>query len=122
MTVLYDHNQSLGYLTGLASRLFNNLLAIRFQQADVDITIEQLHLEKSSANRLTDGLERRGWIIRSKAPDDSRKKRVTPTPQALAIINRCAAITSTALQDVQQGITEEEQRLYRSLQDALSIT
>ena len=41
MIFSYDHNQSLGYLTGLASRMFNKILAMRFQEAGIDMTAEQ---------------------------------------------------------------------------------
>ncbi|MEZ5580485.1 MAG: MarR family transcriptional regulator [Candidatus Competibacteraceae bacterium] len=44
---------------------------------------ERLYLEKSSVSRLTDGLERRGWIIRIKDPKDSRQKLVMPTAKGL---------------------------------------
>ena len=41
MVFSYDQNQSLGYLTGLASRLLSNILAMRFHEADIDMTAEQ---------------------------------------------------------------------------------
>ncbi|WP_275725428.1 MarR family winged helix-turn-helix transcriptional regulator [Vibrio furnissii] len=37
----HRHQQSLGHLTGLASRLFNRLLTQRFKQASIDMTAEQ---------------------------------------------------------------------------------
>ncbi|ADT88509.1 MarR family winged helix-turn-helix transcriptional regulator [Vibrio furnissii] len=37
----HRHQQSLGHLTGLASRLFNRLLTQRFKQANIDMTAEQ---------------------------------------------------------------------------------
>lgn len=37
----HRHQQSLGHLTGLASRLFNRLLTQRFKQAGIDMTAEQ---------------------------------------------------------------------------------
>ena len=91
MKVSYDRHKSLGYLAGLASRLMSNTLGKRFQQAGIDMTAEQwgailvlaggdaltqgkigekLFLEKSSVSRLADGLERRGWIVRTRDPDD----------------------------------------------------
>ena len=116
----YDHNRSLGYLTGLASRLLSSILARRFQEADIDMTAEQwgailvllnggamtqgqlgerLCLEKSSVSRLTDGLERRGWIVRTKDPKDSRVKLVTPTPKVLDTAEHCATIARTVLEE-----------------------
>ncbi len=136
MIFLYDHNQSLGYLTGLASRMFNKILAIRFQEADIDMTAEQwgailillnsevmtqgqlgerLYLEKSSVSRLTDGLERRGWIVRTRDPKDSRQKLVMPTPKVLDTAEHCAAIAKAVLKEVQLGMTEDEMLVCRSL-------
>jgi len=136
MVFSYDHNQSLGYLTGLASRLFSNVLATRFQEAGIDMTAEQwgalivllnseampqgqigeqLYLEKSSVSRLTDGLERRGWIARSKGMHDSRQKLVTPTPKVLDTATHCATIARTVLEEAQLGMTEDERAVCRSL-------
>ena len=136
MMFSYDHNQSLGYLTGMASRLLSNILAMRFQEADIDMTAEQwgailvllngeamtqgqlgerLCLEKSSVSRLTDGLERRGWIIRTQDPKDSRQKLVTPTPKVLDTAEHCATIARAVLEEAQLGMTEDEMLVMRSL-------
>ena len=131
----YDHNRSLGYLTGLASRLLSSILARRFQEADIDMTAEQwgailvllnggamtqgqlgerLCLEKSSVSRLTDGLERRGWIVRTKQPKDNRQKLVTPTPKVLDTAEHCATIARAILEEAQLGMTEDEMLVCRS--------
>ena len=136
MTLSYDHNQSLGYLTGLASRLFNNLIASRFRAAGIDLTAEQwgvvmllskgeavnqtqlaelLFLEKSSISRLVDGLEKRGWVERQPDADDSRRKRVVPTAKALANAQQCSQIANTVLNEVQQDIDGAELQQYRHL-------
>ena len=135
MVFSYDRNKSLGYLAGLASRLLSHTLATRFQAADIDMTAEQwgailvllngdgitqkqlgekLYLEKSSVSRLLDGLERRDWIVRITDPQDSRQKRVAPTPKVLETAERCAVIARTVLEDAQRGMTEEEQVVCRS--------
>lgn len=126
----YDHNKSLGYLSGLVNRLLSNTLAARFQAANIDMTAEQwgailvllnggaitqgqlgekLCLEKSSVSRLLEGLERRDWIIRTKNPKDSRQKLVTPTPKVLETVERCSNIARTILKEAHRGMTEEEQ-------------
>ena len=131
----YDHNKSLGYLTGLASRLLSNLLGRRFQEAGIEMTAEQwgaiilllnddtmtqgqlgerLYLEKSSVSRLVGGLERRGWVVRTKSPDDSRQKLVSATPKALETAERCAVIARAILKEAQGGMTEDEQLVCRS--------
>ncbi|MCG6211434.1 MarR family transcriptional regulator [Vibrio furnissii] len=130
----HRHQQSLGHLTGLASRLFNRLLTQRFKQAGIDMTAEQwgvilvlknhesknnepmtqsqiselLYLEKSSVSRSIDGLEKRGWIERQRSPSDSRSKFVSLTQQSLAVVERCSEIAATVLADAQQGIEEAE--------------
>jgi len=136
MTFSYDHNQSLGYLTGLASRLLSNILAMRLHEAGIDMTAqqwgaiivllngeamtqgqlgEQLHLEKSSVSRLTNGLEKRGWIERTTDPNDSRQRIVTPTPKALETAERCATTARAILAEAQRGMTEDEMSVLRSL-------
>ena len=122
-------------MTGLANRLLSNTLAARFQAADIDMTAEQwgailvllngdattqgqlgerLCLEKSSVSRLLDGLERRGWVVRSRDPKDSRQKCVTPTPKVMETAERCAVIARDVLEEAQRGMTEDEQLVFRS--------
>ncbi|MGY0615574.1 MarR family winged helix-turn-helix transcriptional regulator [Vibrio sp. FJH11] len=123
----YSHQQSLGHLTGLASRLFNRLLTMRFKQAGIDMTAEQwgvilvlrnseamtqsqisdlLYLEKSSVSRSIDGLEKRGWIERQRSPHDSRSKIVILTEKSLGVVEQCEEIAASVLHDAQQGIDE----------------
>jgi MarR family multiple antibiotic resistance transcriptional regulator len=111
------------------------MLGRRFQTAGIEMTAEQwgaillllnddamtqgqlgerLYLEKSSVSRLMAGLERRGWIVRKKSPDDSRNKLVSPTPKALETAERCAVIARAALEEAQRGMTEDEQLVCRS--------
>lgn len=136
MAFSYDHNQSLGYLTGITSRLLNNALATRLKAAGIDMTSEQwgaiiillndgamsqgqlgerLRLEKSSVSRLTDGLEKRGWIVRIKDPNDSRQRLVEPTPKALDTAEHCATIARAIHEEAQFGMTESERLASRSL-------
>ena len=136
MALFYDRKQSLGHLASLANRLFNNLLGKRLREADIDMTAEQwgallvlasgdamtqqqlgtqLVLEKSSVSRLVDGLERRGWITRSPDPDDGRQKLVALTPNTAAVLERCATIARSVLDEAQRGMSAEEQRVCRTL-------
>ena len=131
----YDRNKSLGHLTGLASRLLSNALARRFRDAGIDMTAEQwgallvlidgkamtqlqlgeeLFLEKSSVSRLLNGLERRGWIVRTKSEGDGRHKLVSPTETAVETAERCAAIARGVLEEAQKGLTEDERLVCRS--------
>ncbi|WP_114418271.1 MarR family winged helix-turn-helix transcriptional regulator [Marinospirillum perlucidum] len=125
----YQQIQSLGHLTGLASRLFNQLLHKRFKEAGIELTAEQwgvilvlvnqepstqrqigelLYLEKSSVSRSIKGLEKRGWIQVRKADDDARIKLISLTPQAMSVVDQCSAIARNVLQDAQAGLTADE--------------
>lgn len=131
----YDHNKSLGYLAGLAGRLLSNALQKRFQEAGIKMTAEQwgaillllngdaatqgqlgrrLYLEKSSVSRLVAGLERRGWVVRTRSPGGGRHKLVAPTPKALETAERCAAIARGVLRQAQRGMTPDERLVCRS--------
>lgn len=140
MKTTYDHNQSLGFLAGLTSRMFNNALVSRFQNEGIDITPEQwgtilvlvnngamnqeqlsqqLTLEKSSISRLVDGLEKRGWVIRTPSTDDSRKKIVSPTPSAINVTHQCSVIAEKVLSDAVKGMTDLDILLYKNLQSRI---
>ena len=129
MEFTYQRKKSVGHLTALANRLSNNLLTKRFQEAGIDMTPEQwgallvlfngdaltqqqlgeqLYLEKSSVSRLVDGLERRGWVARTRNPGDGRNKLVSLMPKALAVADRCADIARDVLEVAQRGLSEEE--------------
>lgn len=136
MSFSFDHNQSLGYLTSITSRLLSNILAMRLKCTGIDMTSEQwgaitillndgamtqgqlgerLRLEKSSVSRLTDGLERRGWVVRTKDAIDSRQRLVTATPKALDTALQCETIARDILKEAQAGMTEDEMLATRSL-------
>lgn len=120
----------------MASRLLSNILVMRFQEADIDMTAEQwgaiivllnggamtqmqlgerLYLEKSSVSRLVNGLEKRGWIERTKDPKDSRQKLVTPALQVLDTAERGATIARALLEEAQLGMTEDEMLAFGAL-------
>ncbi|MFM2483401.1 MarR family winged helix-turn-helix transcriptional regulator [Celerinatantimonas sp. YJH-8] len=135
-----NHQLSLGYLTGLASRLFNRLLTQRFKQIGIDMTAEQwgvilvlknsepmtqnqiselLYLEKSSVSRSIDGMEKRGWIVRQRSVIDSRQKLVSLTQKALDIVAQCSVIAEEVLRDVQQDVDNDS--LQRSQEALLQV-
>lgn len=124
----YNQTQSLGHLTGLAGRLFNTLLTRRFSTAGIEMTAEQwgvilvllnhgavtqrqlaemLYLEKSTVSRSINGLEKRGWVVREKGPEDGRHKRVALTENATSIAERCSDIARSVLEDAQAGLNLE---------------
>lgn len=129
MQDFYDIHNSLGHLTGLASRLFNNLLVSRFHEAGIEMTAEQwgaivvlmtagpmsqselgnrLFLDKSSISRLINGLEKRGWIERRRDTKDNRMKVVTVTDAALALTAQCSTIAMSVLADAEKGMSQDQ--------------
>jgi len=129
MAFLYDPSQSLGFLAGLVSRLLNNRLSTRLKEVGIKMTAEQwgalivlakdgpmsqrklgqqLFLEKSSVSRLIDGLEKQGWILRGKDPEDSRKKVVSITSAVQELMQKGAPIARTVLDEAQRGMDEDE--------------
>lgn len=121
----YAQTQSLGHQTGLAGRLFNQLLTRRFSAAGIDMTAEQwgvilvllnngpmthgqlaeqLYLEKSTISRSVGGLERRDWVACTKDADDGRHKRVSLTANATEVAEQCLKIASGVLTDAQAGL------------------
>ncbi len=119
------HTHSLGYQTGLASRLFNQLLTKRFNDAGIHMTAEQwgviqvllnhgamtqgqlgeiLYLEKSTISRSVSGLEKRGWVTWQKSAEDGRQKLTSLTPEAINVAKQCAEIAQSVLTDAQAGL------------------
>lgn len=137
------HQQSLGYLTGLASRLFNKQLTTRFKAIGIDMTAEQwgvivvlhnndpltqgqigelLYLEKSSVSRSIAGLEKRGWIERCACPNDSRKKMVRLTEKLMDVSEQCFAVAQSVLDDVHREIhVQELQVAAKTLNTAINV-
>ena len=128
MNSTYHRKKSVGHLTALANRLSNNLLNKKFQNEGIDITAEQwgallvlfngdaltqrqlgeqLYLEKSSVSRLVDGLEKHGWVVRTKKAEDGRNKFVSLTPKAHEAADRCADIAREVLEMAQRGLSAE---------------
>lgn len=123
-----NHADSLGYQTGLAARLFNNLLTRRLKDAGIEMTAEQwgvvqvllthgamshgqlgemLYLEKSTVSRSVNGLEKRGWVICEKSVEDGRFRLVILTPNAIDVAQHCSAIAKSVLEDAQRGLNPE---------------
>lgn len=125
----FSQAQSLGHQTGLAARLFNQLLTRRFNEAGIEMTAEQwgvilvllnhgamtqgklaelLYLEKSTVSRSVSGLERRGWVVSSEVPGDRRQKQTGLTANATAVARRCAVIAQGVLKDAQAGLARKD--------------
>ncbi|HBJ6374663.1 TPA: MarR family transcriptional regulator [Salmonella enterica subsp. enterica serovar Eastbourne] len=133
----YSPEQSLGFQSGLTSRLFNLTLMRRFQGEGIAMSAEQwgtllvlvrlgpmtqstlgelLLLEKSSISRLVDGLEKRNWIKRVTPLDDCRKRLISPTSRATEIVELCTTIAAGVLEDATRNLSPDELRMYQQIQ------
>jgi len=52
--------------------------------------MRQLEIEAPSVTSLVDGMERRGWVTRTRCSDDARVKRLTLTPLGRRVIEEAA--------------------------------
>lgn len=60
----------------------------------------ELYLDKSTASRVADGLERKGYVLRRRDPDDGRAVRLEAT-----------AAGGKLVQDIRRSILDEEKQL-----------
>lgn len=69
-----------------------------------------LFLEKSSASRLADGLERKGYLLRHPHPDDGRFVQLTLTKRGWALFEKIESDLIAERKDVLGGLGPEERR------------
>lgn len=125
----YDVDRSLGYLTITTNRLMSAYLRKRLLEAEIDITAEQwgilaqlwnygsiaqdelaqtICVDKSSLSRVLDVLERRGLVIRKRAPADARRKMLYPTKTAEKLRAKCKEVADDSSASMMQNINPEE--------------
>ncbi|MDL2267554.1 MarR family transcriptional regulator [Desulfovibrio sp. OttesenSCG-928-G15] len=125
----YDVDKSLGYLTITTNRLMSANLRKRLLEAEIDITAEQwgilaqlwnngsiaqdelanaICVDKSSLSRVLDVLERRGLVIRKRAPSDARRKVLYPTKEAEKLRTKCKEVADECSQRLMAGVDPDE--------------
>lgn len=131
-----ERNSSLGYLTSAIVRLLGKRMGNRFHDAGLEITMEQwavlvmlrdrdgltqqdladgLVLEKSSVSRALNGLERHGWVSRTRDSDDARLKRIMLTDKAWSVCDESIDIVKSVLGEAQKDLSPDERAMLHRL-------
>ena len=69
-----------------------------------------LNLRKSSVSRVVSNLERRGWIVRSRNPEDGRALDVSLTPAGVEAAQNLALSRQQKMEGILSKIPAGEQR------------
>ncbi len=79
------------------------------------ILCEKTGMLKSQANRLLDGLEKKGWITRTRSLKDHRRIELTMNEDAISRYNKEHDTILTILQSLDKGMGAEQVRQLTSL-------
>lgn len=83
---------------------------------------ERLYVDKSTASRIVDALERKGYVTRMPHPGDRRALRLTATPAGRRLVGRIRASlieeSKAVLADLSPAFRHEAARLLRGLTEA----
>ena len=125
----FDLQSSLGFMTITANSLMGCYLRKRLGETGIVLTAEQwgvlahiwsmgslaqeelahsLCVDKSSLSRVLSGMERKGLIVRSRDPDDARRKKLFTTPKADGFKGHCRLVVGNALDAMLRDIAPEE--------------
>lgn len=83
----------------------------QFQQQLADRTMK----DKAAITRLIDGLEKKGLVRRMADEKDRRQKKVYLSGNAEDLVQELFPVARTAQVRVQQGITSEELKIFKSV-------
>lgn len=119
--------QSIGYLISDAARLMRTVFDRRVRRLGLTraqwLVLARLHrspgasqseladmmeVEKASAGRMVDRLERKGWIVRRADPADRRINRLYLTPDAEKISKRMRTVAEQTVDDAVHGLTRDQ--------------
>ena len=83
---------------------------------------ERLYVEKSTASRIVDALERKGYVARAPHPGDGRALRLTATPSGRRLVKKIRASlvedAKAVLADLSPAFRREAARLLAGLTEA----
>lgn len=134
---LYCH--TLGCKMGFAVKGIVRLLKKRFEEEDVELTLEQYYIlnilnneddlilqelaeiverDKSAVLRLIDGLEENHFVARSKDPDDKRRKVLVVTKPGVEVLNKAIALDKKVNDEITNQLSQKKME---ELEEALSI-
>ena len=81
---------------------------------------DSMHKDKNSITKLVDALEAKGFVERQRDKNDRRSNTVVPTEKSQAIKDRTKEFGISMLDDMLEGISEEELRSFLSTLDKIS--
>lgn len=82
---------------------------------------EMLEMERATAGRMLDRLERRGWLVRSADPADRRVNRLHLTAEADGIQAEMGRIATEFLDEAMSGLAEEERALLTAMMERVKL-
>ena len=128
--IIHDSQRGAGFLLTDSARLLRKLIDRRLQplglsraQWSVLATLsnhegvsqsqisQELEIEKSTAGRLIDQVEKSGWIERRPIPGDRRLWSIHLTDQARQLLVEIERVIMHAREDMLRGLSEEQQKL-----------
>ncbi|MEQ1652993.1 MAG: MarR family transcriptional regulator [Hyphomicrobium sp.] len=133
-----NEEQSIGYLISDAARLMRTVFDRRVHRLGLTraqwLVLARLHrspgasqseladmmeVEKASAGRMVDRLERKGWVVRRPDPADRRINRLYLTPDAEKISKRMRTVAEQTVDDAMHGLTQDQIGLLTSLLESV---
>lgn len=104
-------------ITNQQARIVGSISSIRAAgnsvcQKDIEVI---MGLKGSSITSLLQGLERKGFILRSSSVTDGRTKELSLTPKGQALIEEFNEVFQETEDKIVQGMTEEQKELFLQL-------
>lgn len=83
---------------------------------------EMLEVERATAGRMVDRLERRGWLVRRADPADRRINRLYLTAEAEGVQAEMGLIAEQLLDDAMAGLEEGEREALTDMMERVKAT
>ncbi len=132
--IIHDSHRGAGFLLTDSARLLRKLIDRRLQPLGLSraqwsvLAIlsnhegvsqsqisHELEVEKSTAGRLIDQVEKSGWIERRPIPGDRRLWSIHLTPQARQLLVEVESVILHAREEMLRGLSDEQQELLTDL-------
>lgn len=138
--IIHDSQRGAGFLLTDSARLLRKLIDRRLQPLGLSraqwsvLAIlsnhegvsqsqisQELEIEKSTAGRLIDQVEKSGWIERRPIPGDRRLWSIHLTDQARQLIVEIERVIMHAREDMLRGLSEDQQNTLTDLLRAVKL-
>lgn len=138
--IIHDSQRGAGFLLTDSARLLRKLIDRRLQPLGLSraqwsvLAIlsnhegvsqsqisQELEIEKSTAGRLIDQVEKSGWIERRPIPGDRRLWSIHLTDQARQLLVEIERVIMHAREDMLRGLSEEQQNTLTDLLRAVKL-